>query len=182
MPGKIWISKRNRKYDWPGRWKFLNRYFTRIQALTIRALLQLVSASSRVLYLISFKLNNQILKKKKRRRKRFLVSETAKYPFFAQFSAQQLKTSLVKQKKPHPQVTKASDTWLKHKPIMVVSAYELHGERQLYAFYGASMFIILSVGLVGNALTLLVLLHPDHRSKTMTSLMVNLCVAGRLLS
>lgn len=60
----------------------------------------------------------------------------------------------------------------------MVSAYELHGGRQLYAYYGASMFIILSMGLVGNTLTLIVLLHPEHRNKSMTSLMVNLCVAG----
>lgn len=63
----------------------------------------------------------------------------------------------------------------------MVSTYELHGGRHLYAYYGASMFIILSMGLVGNTLTLIVLMHPQHRNKSMTSLMVNLCVADLLV-
>ncbi|XP_068679699.1 pinopsin-like [Montipora foliosa] len=59
----------------------------------------------------------------------------------------------------------------------MVSTYELHGGRYLYAYYGASMFMILSIGLVGNALTVIVLLQPEHRTKSMSSLMINLCVA-----
>lgn len=61
---------------------------------------------------------------------------------------------------------------------MAISSYELHGERPLYVYYGSSMFIILTLGLLGNSLTLIILFHPHHRKKRMTSLMVNLCAAG----
>lgn len=57
---------------------------------------------------------------------------------------------------------------------------EIHGERS-YSYYGASMFIILTLGLIGNALTVFVLLHPQHRHKSMTPLMLNLCVADLLV-
>lgn len=54
------------------------------------------------------------------------------------------------------------------------------GERS-YSYYGASMFIILTIGLIGNFVTLIVLLHPQHRSRSMTPLMMNLCVADLLV-
>ena len=57
---------------------------------------------------------------------------------------------------------------------------ELLGDRS-YSYYGASMFIILSLGLIGNFLTVVVLLHPHHRGKSMTPLMMNLCVADLLV-
>ena len=43
------------------------------------------------------------------------------------------------------------------------------------------MFVILTLGLIGNFLTLVVLFHPQHRTKSMTPLMVNLCVADLLV-
>ncbi|KAL9980693.1 hypothetical protein ACROYT_G009315 [Oculina patagonica] len=54
------------------------------------------------------------------------------------------------------------------------------GDRS-YSYYGASMFIILTLGLIGNFLTVIVLLHPQHRGKSMTPLMINLCVADLLV-
>lgn len=54
------------------------------------------------------------------------------------------------------------------------------GDRS-YSYYGASMFIILTLGLVGNFLTVVVLFHPHHRHKSMTSLTINLCVADLLV-
>ena len=64
----------------------------------------------------------------------------------------------------------------------MISSYELHGGVQLYAYYGASIFLILSLGIVGNTLAIVVLLQPEHRTKSMTGLMINLCVAGEDLS
>lgn len=64
----------------------------------------------------------------------------------------------------------------------MVSSYELHGEVHLYTYYGASIFLILSMGIVGNTLAIIVLLQPEHRTKSMTGLMINLCVAGEDLS
>ena len=61
---------------------------------------------------------------------------------------------------------------------MVVSANELHGGRPMYAYYGSAMFIILTLGLIGNSLAVIILFHPKHRKKRMTSMMVNLCAAG----
>ncbi|CAH3107798.1 unnamed protein product [Pocillopora meandrina] len=55
-----------------------------------------------------------------------------------------------------------------------------HGNRS-YLLYGATMFVILTLGLIGNFLTLIVLFHPQHRTKSMTPLMVNLCVADLLV-
>lgn len=57
---------------------------------------------------------------------------------------------------------------------------EYLGDRSL-SYYGASMFIILTLGLVGNFLTVVVLFHPHHRQKSMTSLTINLCVADLLV-
>ncbi|KAK2562291.1 Pinopsin [Acropora cervicornis] len=63
----------------------------------------------------------------------------------------------------------------------MISSYELHGGVQLYAYYGASIFLILSLGIVGNTLAIVVLLQPEHRTKSMTGLMINLCVADLLV-
>ena len=49
------------------------------------------------------------------------------------------------------------------------------------AYYGTSMFIILTLGLFGNVVTLVILLHPQHRRKSLTPLMLNLCVADLLV-
>ena len=46
-----------------------------------------------------------------------------------------------------------------------------------YLAYGISMFLILSFGLVGNVLTLLVLKQREHRSRGVTPLMVNVALA-----
>ena len=43
--------------------------------------------------------------------------------------------------------------------------------------YGIVMVLILILGSTGNILTLVVVLHPDHRSKTITPFIVNLAVA-----
>ena len=43
--------------------------------------------------------------------------------------------------------------------------------------YGIVMFLILTVGFLGNALTLIVLRHRKHRKKAVTPLMINLAIA-----
>ena len=43
--------------------------------------------------------------------------------------------------------------------------------------YGIVMFLILTFGIVGNALTLLVLYQREHRSRSVTPLMINLALA-----
>lgn len=46
-----------------------------------------------------------------------------------------------------------------------------------YLAYGISMFLILSIGFVGNVLTLLVLKQREHRSRGVTPLMINVALA-----
>ena len=46
-----------------------------------------------------------------------------------------------------------------------------------YLAYGISMFLILSFGFIGNVLTLLVLKQPEHRSRGVTPLMINVALA-----
>lgn len=46
-----------------------------------------------------------------------------------------------------------------------------------YMAYGIVMFLILTFGIVGNALTLLVLYQREHRSRSVTPLMINLALA-----
>ena len=46
-----------------------------------------------------------------------------------------------------------------------------------YFAYGFVMFLILSVGFLGNVLTLLVLHQREHRRRSVTPLMINLAVA-----
>lgn len=46
-----------------------------------------------------------------------------------------------------------------------------------YLAYGTVMFLILSFGFVGNVLTLLVLQQREHRTRSVTPLMINVAVA-----
>lgn len=46
-----------------------------------------------------------------------------------------------------------------------------------YLAYGISMFLILSIGFVGNVLTLLVLKQREHRTRGVTPLMINVALA-----
>lgn len=48
--------------------------------------------------------------------------------------------------------------------------------------YVTVMFVILSLGFLGNALTILVLYQPTHRNETLTPLMLNLAVAGLFIT
>lgn len=51
-----------------------------------------------------------------------------------------------------------------------------------YVAYIAVMFVILAFGLLGNALTILVLYQPSHRNETLTPLMLNLAFAGLFIT
>lgn len=51
------------------------------------------------------------------------------------------------------------------------------GHKEGYLSFGIVMFAILTVGLVGNVLTLLVLQQRDHRRQTVSPLMMNLALA-----
>ena len=46
-----------------------------------------------------------------------------------------------------------------------------------YFAYGFVMFLILTIGFLGNVMTLVVLYQHEHRKRTMTPLMVNLALA-----
>ncbi|KXJ29501.1 Red-sensitive opsin-2 [Exaiptasia diaphana] len=58
---------------------------------------------------------------------------------------------------------------------------EYHLDKSVYVAYGTVMFFILCLGLAGNLLSIPVLLHRDHRKKSVTSLMLNMCVVDVLL-
>lgn len=51
-----------------------------------------------------------------------------------------------------------------------------------YVAYILVMFVILALGLLGNALTILVLYQPSHRNETLTPLMLNLAFAGLFIT
>nr|AXN75733.1 opsin [Actinia equina] len=50
-----------------------------------------------------------------------------------------------------------------------------------YVIYGTVMFFILCLGMAGNLLTIPVLLHRDHRRKSITPLMLNVCIVDIIL-
>lgn len=50
--------------------------------------------------------------------------------------------------------------------------------KEAYLAYGIVMFLILTVGFLGNVLTLLVLKKREHRRRLVSPLMINLALAG----
>ena len=48
---------------------------------------------------------------------------------------------------------------------------------EAYGAYGIVMFLIITMGLSGNITTIVTLLQPEHRTKSVTYLMLNLAVA-----
>lgn len=50
-----------------------------------------------------------------------------------------------------------------------------------YLTYGIAMFAILSVGFLGNALTVIILRRHEHASKSLTPLMINLSVGSLII-
>ncbi|KAL9974516.1 hypothetical protein ACROYT_G011561 [Oculina patagonica] len=51
----------------------------------------------------------------------------------------------------------------------------------IYLTYAIVMFLVLTVGFLGNVLTLVILRYPEHRRKVIAPLMINLAVADILL-
>ena len=62
----------------------------------------------------------------------------------------------------------------KNQSLHQASIWSNHG----YMVYGFVMASILTIGFVGNVLTLLVLQRTEHRSRSVTPLMINLACAG----
>ena len=50
-----------------------------------------------------------------------------------------------------------------------------------YLTYGIVMFLILSIGFLGNALTVLILRKPEHVRKALTPLMINLSIGSLII-
>lgn len=50
-----------------------------------------------------------------------------------------------------------------------------------YLTYGIVMFLILSIGFLGNALTILILRRPEHVRKVLTPLMINLSIGSLII-
>ena len=61
-------------------------------------------------------------------------------------------------------------------PGGIVVAHVSHPTTGDYIFYYVAMFLILVIGLPGNALAILVLRHRDHKNKTSTPLLINIAV------
>lgn len=62
-----------------------------------------------------------------------------------------------------------------------MSTSDEHMSKGSYVAYGTVMFFILCLGMAGNLLTIPVLLHRDHRRKSVTPLMLNVCVVDVIL-
>ena len=52
----------------------------------------------------------------------------------------------------------------------------------IYLTYSIVMFLVLTVGFLGNLLTLIILRYPEHRKKVINPLMINLAVANLLIT
>lgn len=50
-----------------------------------------------------------------------------------------------------------------------------------YLAYGTVMFAILSIGFLGNALTVIILRRHEHASKSLTPLMINLSIGSLII-
>ena len=50
-----------------------------------------------------------------------------------------------------------------------------------YLTYGIVMFAILSIGFLGNALTVVILRRPQHARKALTPLMINLSIGSLII-
>lgn len=50
-----------------------------------------------------------------------------------------------------------------------------------YLAYGIVMFAILSIGFLGNTLTVIILRRPEHASKSLTPLMINLSIGSLII-
>ena len=51
----------------------------------------------------------------------------------------------------------------------------------VYASYGIVMFLVMTLGLFGNISTIIVLIQVEHRTKSITYLMLNLATAGIIM-